>query len=102
MPELPEVETVRRGLLATVLGRPVESVEVLSPQSLQASQQALERPLSGIGSPGSAGVAQSAQALCGGDGVSGLPVISLAPRPRVTKLNAQRVSTSSRFCRPIR
>src|SRR5665213_3852929 len=33
------------------------------------------------------------QALCGGGGVSGSPVISLAPRPRVTKLNAQRVST---------
>jgi formamidopyrimidine-DNA glycosylase len=47
MPELPEVETVRRGLFATVLGRPVESVEVLSPQSLQASQQALERLLVG-------------------------------------------------------
>jgi hypothetical protein len=43
-----------------------------------------------------------AQVLCGGNGVSQLPVISLAPRPRVTKLNAQRVSTSSRFCSPIR
>ena len=29
-------------------------------------------------------------------------MISLAPRPRVTKLNAQRVSTSSRFCSPTR
>ena len=47
MPELPEVETVRRGLLATVLGRPVESVEVLSPQSLQAPQRALKRLLVG-------------------------------------------------------
>jgi formamidopyrimidine-DNA glycosylase len=32
MPELPEVETVRRGLEAAVLGRPVRAVVVRSPQ----------------------------------------------------------------------
>ena len=42
MPELPEVETVRRGLLATVLGRRVESVEVLSEQSLAARRPELD------------------------------------------------------------
>src|SRR5664280_126175 len=47
MPELPEVETVRRGLLATVLGRRVESVEVLSKQSLAAPGPALDRQLVG-------------------------------------------------------
>ena len=47
MPELPEVETVRRGLLATVLGRRVESVEVLSGQSLTAPRPALDNLLVG-------------------------------------------------------
>ena len=47
MPELPEVETVRRGLLATVLGRRVESVEVLSRQSLAAPRRAFEGLLVG-------------------------------------------------------
>ena len=47
MPELPEVETVRRGLLATVLGWRVESVEVLSKQSLAAPGPALDRQLVG-------------------------------------------------------
>jgi formamidopyrimidine-DNA glycosylase len=42
MPELPEVETVRRGLLATVLGRRVESVEVLSKQSLAPPRPAFD------------------------------------------------------------
>jgi len=42
MPELPEVETIRRGLLATVLGRRVESVEVLSKQSLAPPRPAFE------------------------------------------------------------
>lgn len=47
MPELPEVETVRRALLATVLGRRVESVEVLSKQSLAVPGPALDRQLVG-------------------------------------------------------
>ena len=47
MPELPEVETVRRGLRGTVLGRRVESVEVLSRQSLAVPGPALERQLVG-------------------------------------------------------
>ena len=47
MPELPEVETIRRGLLATVLGRRVESVEVLSRQSLAAPRRAFQDLLVG-------------------------------------------------------
>ncbi|MGH3411538.1 MAG: bifunctional DNA-formamidopyrimidine glycosylase/DNA-(apurinic or apyrimidinic site) lyase [Marmoricola sp.] len=35
MPELPEVEVVRRGLAAHVLGRPVERVEVAHPRPLR-------------------------------------------------------------------
>jgi formamidopyrimidine-DNA glycosylase len=35
MPELPEVETVRRGLAAWVVGRPIESVEVLHPRAIR-------------------------------------------------------------------
>ncbi len=35
MPELPEVEVVRRGLEAHVLGRPVEAVEVLHPRPVR-------------------------------------------------------------------
>ncbi|PFG40853.1 formamidopyrimidine-DNA glycosylase [Georgenia soli] len=35
MPELPEVETVRRGLAARVLGRPVADVEVHHPRSVR-------------------------------------------------------------------
>lgn len=42
MPELPEVETVRRGLEATVIGRRVESVDVLSESSLPAPRPRLD------------------------------------------------------------
>ena len=35
MPELPEVETVRRGLASWVVGRPIESVEVLHPRAIR-------------------------------------------------------------------
>lgn len=47
MPELPEVETVRRGLLASVVGLRVESVEVLAQRSLGLPAAALERQLVG-------------------------------------------------------
>ncbi|MGH3002629.1 MAG: bifunctional DNA-formamidopyrimidine glycosylase/DNA-(apurinic or apyrimidinic site) lyase [Gaiellaceae bacterium] len=43
MPELPEVETIRRGLAATVLGRRVESVEILWPGSITAPGDRIER-----------------------------------------------------------
>ncbi len=35
MPELPEVESVRRGLVAHVVGRPIEAVEVLHPRAVR-------------------------------------------------------------------
>ena len=35
MPELPEVEVVRRGLADWVSGRTIESVEVLDPRSIR-------------------------------------------------------------------
>jgi formamidopyrimidine-DNA glycosylase len=35
MPELPEVETVRNGLLAWTVGRPIEAVEVLHPRAIR-------------------------------------------------------------------
>ncbi|MDR0945001.1 MAG: hypothetical protein LBM66_02400, partial [Bifidobacteriaceae bacterium] len=37
MPELPEVETVRRGLQALLVGREVADLDVLSPKSFQAT-----------------------------------------------------------------
>ncbi|MDR3125792.1 MAG: bifunctional DNA-formamidopyrimidine glycosylase/DNA-(apurinic or apyrimidinic site) lyase [Candidatus Nomurabacteria bacterium] len=37
MPELPEVETVRRGLARLIVGRPVLDVKVYNPKSFQAS-----------------------------------------------------------------
>lgn len=43
MPELPEVETVRRGLQELVIGRTVAEVSSLSPKSLQAAPDDLER-----------------------------------------------------------
>lgn len=42
MPELPEVETIRRGLVATVLGRHIEAVEVLSEKTLAATRPELD------------------------------------------------------------
>lgn len=45
MPELPEVETIRRGLEATVVGRRVEAVEVLWQPSLPAARAAIDRLL---------------------------------------------------------
>ena len=34
MPELPEIETIRRSLLPVVLRKPIESVEILVPRIL--------------------------------------------------------------------
>lgn len=47
MPELPEVETIRRGLMATIVGRRIEAVDVLWPPSLIASQSQVEHLLLG-------------------------------------------------------
>jgi formamidopyrimidine-DNA glycosylase len=43
MPELPEVETLRRGLAATVLDKSIESVEVLWRPSFDAPRTAIDR-----------------------------------------------------------
>lgn len=43
MPELPEVELVRRGLTATIVGRCIEAVEVRSPKTMLASPETLKR-----------------------------------------------------------
>jgi formamidopyrimidine-DNA glycosylase len=42
VPELPEVETLRRGLLATVVGKRVESVDVLWSKSLDVAQSVID------------------------------------------------------------
>jgi formamidopyrimidine-DNA glycosylase len=47
MPELPEVETVRRGLQELITGRTVAEVSSLAPKSLQAAPDDLERFLIG-------------------------------------------------------
>jgi formamidopyrimidine-DNA glycosylase len=47
VPELPEVETLRRGLATWVAGRTVESVEVLWPPTLDASTAAIENAVIG-------------------------------------------------------
>lgn len=47
MPELPEVETIRRGLAATVIGRRVETVDVRWHGSLPADQSAIDGLLIG-------------------------------------------------------
>ena len=44
MPELPEVESVRRGLAPHVVGRTFESVEVLHPRC----NRGQDEPLSGL------------------------------------------------------
>lgn len=41
MPELPEFETLRRGLLATVVGRRVEGVDVLWGRSFDVAQSVI-------------------------------------------------------------
>jgi formamidopyrimidine-DNA glycosylase len=43
MPELPEVETVRRGLASTVVGRRLEAIEPLAEGSLRATVDELDR-----------------------------------------------------------
>jgi len=48
MPELPEVETVRRGLEARVLGRCITAVEVLHPQVIGGSLAEFERNVRGF------------------------------------------------------
>ena len=50
MPELPEVETVRRGLQEHVIGRPIETVRVLHPRAVRrqlAGAQEFETALTG-------------------------------------------------------
>ncbi|TAK89056.1 bifunctional DNA-formamidopyrimidine glycosylase/DNA-(apurinic or apyrimidinic site) lyase [Patescibacteria group bacterium] len=42
MPELPEVETIRRGLEQTVIGRRIVDVESLHPKSLQTSAELID------------------------------------------------------------
>jgi formamidopyrimidine-DNA glycosylase len=48
MPELPEVETVRRGLEARVLGRCITAVEVRHPQVIVGSVEEFERNVRGF------------------------------------------------------
>lgn len=48
MPELPEVETVRRGLEARVLGRRITAVEVRHPQVIAGSAEDFEQKVRGI------------------------------------------------------
>lgn len=47
MPELPEVETVRRGLANHVVGRNITAVQVLHPRAVRRTDRALERALPG-------------------------------------------------------
>jgi formamidopyrimidine-DNA glycosylase len=47
VPELPEVENIRRGLIATVVGRRVEAVDVLSESSLAVPRATLESLVTG-------------------------------------------------------
>lgn len=47
MPEGPEVETIRRGLAATILGQQVQSVTVLWPKSLPVPEDVLARDIVG-------------------------------------------------------
>ena len=47
MPELPEVETVRRGLEKLILGKTIQSVEVKYPKMIQTDQDAFRQDLPG-------------------------------------------------------
>src|SRR5579872_4453346 len=48
MPELPEVETVRRGLEARVLGRRIISAKVSHPQVIVGSPEEFQRKVRGV------------------------------------------------------
>jgi formamidopyrimidine-DNA glycosylase len=48
MPELPEVETVRRGLEARVLGRRIDAVEIGHPQAITGSAEVFRRETRGV------------------------------------------------------
>jgi formamidopyrimidine-DNA glycosylase len=54
MPELPEAETIRRQLEQTVVGRKIETVEVLVPRVLRTDQNTLEKELTGASIIGAA------------------------------------------------
>jgi formamidopyrimidine-DNA glycosylase len=47
MPELPEVETIRRGLEANIVGRQISDVEVLNPKSFPASADLVDAEVIG-------------------------------------------------------
>ena len=47
MPELPEVETVRRGLEKLILGKTIQSVEVKYPKMIQTDLDAFRKDLPG-------------------------------------------------------
>lgn len=47
MPELPEVETVRRGLEKLILGKTIQSVEVKYPKMIQTDRDAFRQDLPG-------------------------------------------------------
>lgn len=47
MPELPEVETVRRGLEKLILGKTIQSVEVKYPKMIQMDLDAFRQDLLG-------------------------------------------------------
>lgn len=56
MPELPEVETVRRDLAGSIDGKRIEKVEILNPGSLKgAAPKSFSRMMAGKGSSGSNG-----------------------------------------------
>ena len=57
MPELPEVETVRRGLEKLILGKTIQSVEVKYPKMIQTDLDAFRQDLPG----------QKAGRLCSAD-----------------------------------
>ena len=52
MPELPEVETVRRGLEKLILGKTIQSVEVKYPKMIQTDLDAFRQDLPGQEIPG--------------------------------------------------
>ncbi|MDR3959997.1 MAG: DNA-formamidopyrimidine glycosylase family protein, partial [Streptococcus sp.] len=47
MPELPEVETVRRGLEKLILGKTIQSVEVKYPKMIQTDLDTFRQDLPG-------------------------------------------------------
>lgn len=47
MPELPEVETIRRGLARTIVGQPIRALHVRQPRLIRGSVRALQKALIG-------------------------------------------------------